>query len=56
MTAFSINYDLKQPGRDYSGLYDEIKRSEKWWYYLTVLKRLALEEQVGDNEDPEAVG
>ena len=34
MTAFSINYDLKKPGRDYSGLYAEIKRSGKWWHYL----------------------
>ena len=34
MRAFSINYDLKVPGRDYSRLYDEIKRSSKWWHYL----------------------
>ena len=34
MSAFSINYDLKKPGRDYSGLYDEIKQSRKWWHYL----------------------
>ncbi|MCY4025665.1 MAG: hypothetical protein OXH75_05050 [Acidobacteria bacterium] len=34
MSAYSINYDLKKPGRDYSGLYDAIKQSGKWWHYL----------------------
>lgn len=34
MRAFSINYDLKVPGRDYTGLYEEIKRSGRWWHYL----------------------
>ena len=34
MTAFSINYDLKGPGRDYTELYDAIKASGKWWHYL----------------------
>lgn len=34
MSAFSINYDLKAPGRDYAGLYEAIKQSGKWWHYL----------------------
>lgn len=34
MTAFAINYDLKVPGRDYSGLYEAIKQSGQWWHYL----------------------
>ena len=34
MRAFSINYDLKVPGRDYTGLYEEIKHSGRWWHYL----------------------
>ena len=34
MKAFSITYDLSAPGRDYSGLYEEIKRSSNWWHYL----------------------
>ena len=34
MTAFSINYDLKAPGRNYDGLYEAIKASGKWWHYL----------------------
>jgi len=34
MTAYSITYDLKTPGRDYNGLYEAIKASGKWWHYL----------------------
>ena len=34
MTAFLISYDLKVPGRDYSGLYEAIKGSGQWWHYL----------------------
>lgn len=30
-----ITYDLKQPGRDYAGLYEAIKRcGTSWWHYL----------------------
>ena len=32
---YAINYDLKKPGRDYSGLYEAIKSScGAWWHYL----------------------
>lgn len=34
MRAYSINYDLKAPGRDYAGLYEAIKSSGQWWHYL----------------------
>jgi len=34
MRAFSINYDLKAPGRNYNDLYDAIKATGKWWHYL----------------------
>ena len=30
----SINYDLKQPGRDYTGLYEAIKGLGSWWHHL----------------------
>lgn len=30
-----ISYDLKQPDRDYSSLYDTIKNAgSSWWHYL----------------------
>ena len=31
---FSINYDLKKPGRDYASLYRAIKSCGHWWHYL----------------------
>ena len=34
MTIYSINYDLKEPGRDYEGLYTSIKSCGDWWHYL----------------------
>ena len=34
MRAFSINYDLKAPGRDYAGLFNAIREIGKWWHYL----------------------
>lgn len=34
MNTYSINYDLKQPGRDYSGLYRAIKDLGAWWHNL----------------------
>jgi hypothetical protein len=30
----SINYDLKKPGQDYSGLFEAIKSCGAWWHYL----------------------
>lgn len=30
-----ITYDLKQPDRDYTSLYDSIKQcGSRWWHYL----------------------
>lgn len=34
MKAYSITYDLRQPGRNYSALYESIKSSALWWHYL----------------------
>ncbi len=31
---YAINYDLKRPGRDYSGLYAAIKECGVWWHHL----------------------
>jgi hypothetical protein len=32
--AYIITYELKAQGRDYSTLYEAIKRSPKWWHRL----------------------
>lgn len=31
---YAVNYDLKQPGRNYSGLYQAIKGCGAWWHFL----------------------
>lgn len=31
---YAINYDLRQPGRDYSGVFSAIKSCGAWWHYL----------------------
>jgi hypothetical protein len=31
---YSINYDLKKPGRNYDTLYTAIKALGPWWHYL----------------------
>lgn len=31
---YAINYDLKQPGQDYSGLHEAIKGCGAWWHFL----------------------
>jgi hypothetical protein len=46
MTAFSINYDLKMPGRNYNPLYDEIKRSPQWWHFLESTWLIATDETI----------
>ncbi len=47
MIAYSINYDLKAPGRDYSGLFEAIKQSPKWWHFLDSTWIVVTEENVG---------
>lgn len=32
--VYSITYDLRSPSRDYTGLYEAIKKSPKWWHFL----------------------
>lgn len=31
---YAINYDLKQPGRNYEELHNAIKALGAWWHYL----------------------
>lgn len=33
--AYIITYDLKQPADKYVPLFDELKRSHKWWHFMT---------------------
>ncbi len=34
MTVYSVNYDLKKPGRDYQSLYQAINSCGATWHYL----------------------
>ena len=34
MRSFLITYDLRSPGRDYTGLHAAIKATGRWWHYL----------------------
>lgn len=49
--AYSITYDLKAPGRDYSGMYKAIKSTGTWWHYLESTWLVATDEspsQIGE--------
>ena len=48
MSAFSINYDLKLPGRDYSGLYEAIKATGRWWHFLDSTWIVVTNETAGE--------
>lgn len=32
--AYCISYDLKTANRNYTGLFDALKKSPKWWHFL----------------------
>lgn len=34
MAVFMVSYDLNKPGKDYSSLYEELKKKGAWWHYL----------------------
>lgn len=34
MTTYIVSYDLREPGRDYSSLYDALKSEITWWHHL----------------------
>jgi len=31
---YAVNYDLRAPGRDYSGLWTAIQGCGEWWHFL----------------------
>lgn len=45
---YMISYDLKTPGKDYSALYDAIKRLGAWWHYLDSTWIIQSRHQVAD--------
>jgi hypothetical protein len=31
---YVVSYDLKKPGKDYIGLWEQLQHSPNWWHYL----------------------
>ncbi len=42
--VYSVTYDLKTPGRDYTPLYEALKKAGKWWHYLESTWLIATDE------------
>ena len=34
MNVYLVSYDLKQPGRNYTQLYQALQSAAGWWHYL----------------------
>ncbi len=34
MYGYCVSYDLRQPDRNYTGLFERLKSSPSWWHYL----------------------
>ncbi len=32
--VYLVSYDLRKQGKDYIGLYEQLKSSPSWWHYL----------------------
>ena len=32
--VYVISYDLRKPGKDYTGLIEQLQYSPRWWHYL----------------------
>jgi hypothetical protein len=33
--VYIVSYDLKKPGKNYTGLIEQLQHSPKWWHYLS---------------------
>ena len=33
MRAYIVSYDLNKPGQNYENLYEELKKSPRWWHF-----------------------
>ena len=41
---YIVTYDLRKPGKDYKGLYEQLKNSPRWWHYLDSTWLIATQE------------
>lgn len=51
MNLYFITYDLKTPGRNYSGLFEVIKREGAWWHYLESVWMVVSQKGVDELND-----
>ncbi len=47
MEVYVVSYDLRKPGRDYTGLSEELQRSPSWWHYLDSTWLIVTSESAG---------
>ncbi|MCK4822773.1 hypothetical protein KA005_43820 [bacterium] len=59
MKVFLVSYDLKKPGRNYTELYEALKKAHTWWHYLDscwLLKTSLSARQLFDSLKPHIDG
>jgi hypothetical protein len=42
--VYVVSYDLRKPGKDYTGLTEQLRYSPRWWHYLASTWLIATEE------------
>ena len=47
MEVYVVSYDLRKPGRDYTGLSEELQHSPSWWHYLDSTWLIVTSESAG---------
>ena len=46
--VYVVSYDLRKPGQDYKGLFDELQTSPGWWHYLESTWLIATSESANE--------
>ena len=46
--VYVVSYDLRKPGQDYKGLFDELEASPSWWHYLESTWLIATSESANE--------
>ena len=49
--VYVVSYDLRKPGQDYKGLFDELQASPGWWHYLESTWLIATSESANELYD-----
>jgi hypothetical protein len=49
--VYVVSYDLRKPGRDYKGLFDELQASPGWWHFLEATWLIATSQSANELYD-----